>query len=103
MDTTDTRIDGTLLQSNQGKIVRIVGKLDTFDGNSGILQSNGNVALDLSNVDSNIEVNKNFEIIGRVTEGLKVVVFSVTDISDNFNFDNYYKLCKFINQVPELF
>lgn len=105
MEAINKRIDGTLLGSNQGNVVRIIGKVEQFDGTSAIFISNGNVQLNLSAITSsiNIEVNNNYEIIGKINDDLLITVYSILDISDNFNFDNYYKLCTFANKVPELY
>ena len=105
MDAISKRIDGTLLQDNQGKLVRIIGKLEQHDGNSAILISNGSIQLNLSAITSNIniEINNNYEIIGKVGDDLLITVYSILEISDNFNFDNYYKLCGYVSKVPELY
>lgn len=105
MDAISKRIDGTLLESNQGKLVRIIGKLEQYDGNSATLISNGNIILNLSAITTNInmEINNNYEVIGKVGDDLLITVYSILEISDNFNFDNYYKLCVYINKVPELY
>ncbi|WEJ93508.1 hypothetical protein PSN45_000973 [Yamadazyma tenuis] len=105
MDASSKRIDGTILQANQGKIVRIIGKLEQYDGTNGTLKSNGDVQLNLSSVttDLDFEVNNNYEVIGKVGDDLSISVYSVLAISDNFKLDNYFQLVKFINKVPELF
>lgn len=105
MDTASRRIDSTLIQNNQGKLVRIIGKLDQYNGTTAVLNSNGSIPLELSTLLTELElsVNNNYEIIGRITDSLNITVFAITAISDNFNFDNYYNMVKIIDHVTELF
>lgn len=105
MDATSKRIDGTLLKANENQVVRVIGKLEQYEGEYGTLTSNGDVKLNFGtwNAELDIKVNNFYEIIGRVNDNLTISVYSVIDINDGFNLENYYQLVKFSNKVPELF
>ncbi|KAI5968761.1 hypothetical protein CANMA_002197 [Candida margitis] len=121
MEATTKRIDATLLQQNQNNLVRIIGKCESYDTSTqqAILISNGSVKLDLSsatqdgagndgdnNGDGALQVNKNYEIIGKVSHNpsdLKVHVYSVVSLTDNLNLNAVEKLVQYTYKVPELF
>lgn len=105
MDAANIRIDATLLQSHQGKLVRIIGKCESFDSNSsvGTLSSNGPVNLTFTAGDILVP-GKNYEIIGKVSHNnLTVNVYSVVGLSDNVNLEVAQKLVQFVHKVPELY
>ncbi|CAX45210.1 conserved hypothetical protein [Candida dubliniensis CD36] len=107
MEASNIRIDATLLQANKNKIVRVMGKCESFDHGSSqaILVSNGTIKLDLSQVtDSPLEINKNYEIIGKVNGNeLKIYVYSVIELSDNLDINAASKLAQYAQKVPELY
>ncbi|CCG20756.1 hypothetical protein CORT_0A03680 [Candida orthopsilosis Co 90-125] len=118
MEATTKRIDATLLQQNQNNLVRIIGKCESYNATSqsAILISNGSIKLDLSSAaaqDSNngdgssvLQVNKNYEVIGKVSHNpsdLKVHVYSIVELTDNLNFKAVEKLVHYTYKVPELF
>ncbi|KAG5421152.1 hypothetical protein I9W82_000242 [Candida metapsilosis] len=119
MEATTKRIDATLLQQNQNNLVRIIGKCESYDSHSqsAILISNGSIKLDLSSSgiqqdsgsgssDGVLQVNKNYEIIGKVSHNasdLKVHVYSIVELTDNLNFKAVEKLVQYTYKVPELF
>merc|ERR1712080_82339 len=117
MEATTKRIDATLLQLNQNNLVRIIGKCESYDANhqQAILISNGSIKLDLSsaaaasdgsNGNGTLQVNKNYEIIGKVSHNpsdLKVHVYSIVELTDNLNLKAAEKLVQYTYKVPELF
>lgn len=105
MDATSKRIDGTLLQVNQGKVVRVIGKMEQYDESSAIIKSNGDINLNLSTLTTglDIQVGSNYEVIGKIGDDLTITVYSILEISDNFKFENYYHMIQFVNKVPELY
>lgn len=105
MDAASIRIDSTLLQQHQGRLVRIMGKCESYDpaSNNSTLLSNGPITL-ISNAGEPLVVNKNYEIIGKVgSNDLSVRVLSAIELSDNLNFDVAQKLVSYVHKVPELF
>lgn len=105
MDAASIRIDSTFLEQHQGRLVRIMGKCQSYDpsSNNSILISNGPVTL-IFNPGEELVVNKNYEIIGKVgTSDLSVRVLSAIELSDNLNFDTAQKLVSYVHKVPELF
>ncbi|EDK42299.1 conserved hypothetical protein [Lodderomyces elongisporus NRRL YB-4239] len=114
MEATTRRIDATLLQANQNKLVRVIGKCESFDAHlqSAILTSNGPVTLDLTAATSEdgneslLQSNKFYEVVGKVSNSssnTKVQVYSVIELSDNLNVNAAEKLVQYSNRVPELF
>jgi replication factor A3 len=104
MDAANIRIDASLLLANQGKLVRIIGKCESYDGssNTATLNSNGTIPLSLQN--DSLVVGKNYEIIGKCSSNnLGVNVYSVIELSDNINLDVAQKLVSYVHKVPELF
>lgn len=103
MDAANIRIDASLLQSHQGKLVRIIGKCESYDGssNTATLNSNGSIPLSLQN--DSLIVGKNYEIIGKNSTNNSVNVYSVIELSDNINLDIAQKLVSYVHKVPELF
>lgn len=105
MDAASVRIDATLLQEYQGRLVRIIGKCESFDPSSshGTILSNGPITI-ISAPGELLSVSKNYEIIGKVgSNDLKVRVLSAIELSDNVNLDHAEKLVKYVHKVPELF
>lgn len=105
MDAASIRIDATLLKEHQGKIVRLIGKCESYDpsASSAILISNGQVNISLATGES-MEINKIYEIIGKVSSTEeKVTVYSIIELSDNLNLDIANNLVKYVHKVPELF
>ncbi|ODV76914.1 replication factor A protein 3 [Suhomyces tanzawaensis NRRL Y-17324] len=105
MDATNIRVDSTLLESHQGKIVRVIGKCDSYDASSdtATLISTGAVHLNLQSGEA-LEVNKNYEVIGKVSAtSTNVSVYTVTPLSDNLNLENAQKLVHYTHKVPELY
>ncbi|EGW32321.1 uncharacterized protein SPAPADRAFT_138892 [Spathaspora passalidarum NRRL Y-27907] len=98
------KVDSTLLASNQNKVVSLFGKCESYDqsSNTAIVISNGPVKLELPEGEP-ITINKNYEIIGKATGDSSVRVFSVTELTDNFNLDLAHKLVHYTHKVPELF
>lgn len=106
MDAANIRIDASLLPSHQGKLVRIIGKLESYNpsSQSGSLSSNGSIKLNLTQSDTALQVNKIYEIIGKVsTSDASVNVYSSVEFSDNTNLDVAAKLVQYTHKVPELF
>ena len=99
MEASNIRIDGTLLQANKNKLVRVMGKCESFDhaSNQAIIVCNGTIKLDLSQVtDSPLEIHKNYEIIGKVSgDELKIFVYSVIELSDNLDINAASKLAQY--------
>ena len=91
MEASNIRIDGTLLQANKNKLVRVMGKCA--------------IKLDLSQVtDSPLEIHKNYEIIGKVSgDELKIFVYSVIELSDNLDINAASKLAQYAQKVSELY
>lgn len=104
MDTASIRIDASLLQENEGKIVRIMGSCQSFDAPArhALLEANGTVNLKLVS-DETLTVGKNYEIIGKVGDGQLVQTYSLVELSDNVNLQMASKLVQYIKKVPELY
>lgn len=96
MDAPTLRIDAPLIPSHQGRLVRIIGKcLDKTT-----LDSNGHVSL---STDESLKVNLFYEIIGKVSTGDVVNVYSVVELSENIDMNVVKKLVEYVAKVPELF
>lgn len=105
MDNVTIRTDASLLPQHQGKIVRIIGKCESYDASSRhtTLNSNGPIRLALTGNDL-FTVGNNYEIIGQVSsDAASVRVMSVIELSDNVNFDVVKKLVQYAQKVPELY
>ncbi|RLV94569.1 hypothetical protein JA1_001668 [Spathaspora sp. JA1] len=104
METTVIKVDSTLLAANQNNVVSIFGKCESYDqsSNAGTVISNGPINLQLGE-EMSIQINKNYEIIGKVTSDLSIHVFSIVELTDNFNIDLAQKLVHYTHKVPELF
>ncbi|KAI3404084.2 BUD32 [Candida oxycetoniae] len=110
MEAQNRRVDATLLKSNQNKLVRIIGKCESYDTNTykATLLCNGPVTLDLSSSDQKdlITAGKYYEIVGKISNNpsdLKIHVYSVIEMSDNLNINAVEKLVSYCQKVPELF
>lgn len=105
MDAASIRIDATLLQQYQGKLVRLMGKCESYDpsSNTATLSCNGTINL-ICNPDESFVVDKNYEIIGKVgTNDTSVFILSAIELSDNLNMDVVKKLVEYVHKVPELY
>lgn len=104
MDTASIRIDASMLLESEGKIVRIMGKCQSFDAPSkhASLEANGTVHLKLVS-DDVLTVGNNFEVIGKVGEGQQLQTYSVVELSDNLDLKMASKLVQYIKKVPELY
>ncbi|KAI5963527.1 uncharacterized protein KGF55_002407 [Candida pseudojiufengensis] len=110
MDAPTKRINAPLLQANQNKLVRIIGKCEEYNPASqeATLISNGSITLDLSAVSSDhqdlLEVNKIYEVLGKVAnDTLKINVYSIIKFTDNTNLKAAEKLVELSARAPELF
>ncbi|EMG49587.1 hypothetical protein SBY92_004507 [Candida maltosa Xu316] len=106
MEASNIRIDASLVQANTKKIVRVMGKCESFDQGSGqaIISCNGTINLDLSQVsDTILEIHKNYEFIGKVGNDLKITVYSIIELSDNLDLNIASKLAHYAQKVPELY
>ena len=105
MEATNVRIDASLVGTNSGKIVRVMGKCESFDqaSHQAIILCNGTINLDLSQVEDVLEIHKNYEFIGKVGVDMKIRVYSIVLLSDNLDFNIASKLAQYAQKVPELF
>ncbi|KAG7191646.1 uncharacterized protein KQ657_002915 [Scheffersomyces spartinae] len=105
MNAMSIRVDATRLQQFQGKVVRVMGRCELFNTNDmrGKLESNGPIPI--KSPSQILEAGKNYEIIGRIGSGddLTVQVYTMTELSDDFNLEVAKKLVDFVHKVPELF
>ncbi|CUM67594.1 uncharacterized protein PRCAT00005294001 [Priceomyces carsonii] len=105
MEVASVRIDSSLLNENQGKVVRIIGKCESYDPSSSTATfiSGGPINLNLTTGES-LNVNSKYEVIGKVgASDQNVSVYSVIELSDNINLEVAEKLVKYVHKVPELF
>ncbi|ABN68224.2 predicted protein [Scheffersomyces stipitis CBS 6054] len=105
MDATKVRINASLVEKYQGKLVRLIGKCQSFDPINKIatLDSNGEVRLEFFD-EVNLAVGKIYEITGKVSSNeQKVHAQAVTELSDNTNLEIADKLVSYSQKVPELF
>ncbi|KAK6459436.1 replication factor A protein 3 [Scheffersomyces xylosifermentans] len=105
MDAANIRVDATLVAQHQGKLVRIIGKCESYDSDSltATIISNGSISLTLQEGEV-LKVGKIYEIIGKVsTSDYKVNVYNVIELSDNVNLEVAQKLVQYVHKVPELF
>lgn len=105
MEATNIRIDASLVGTNSGKLVRVMGKCESFDQASrqAIILCNGTINLDLSQVDEELEIHKNYEFIGKVGVDMKIKVYSIVPLSDNLDLKIASKLAHYAQKVPELY
>lgn len=105
MDAASIRVDSSSLRDFAGRVVRIVGKVETFDPASDLARLDCGGPIDISVHSSDqLEVGKIYEVIGKVgVSDFKVNAYSVMRMSDNVNLDVASKLAKFVQKVPELF
>lgn len=99
------RIDSTLLEANKGKVVRFIGKCESFNGpsNTATVIATGTINLALNGEDT-LQVGKIYEITGKLNaSNLVVQVYNVIEFSDNTNLEAAQKLAQFTHKVPELF
>ncbi|ODV60361.1 Rfa3p [Ascoidea rubescens DSM 1968] len=100
------RIDGKLLNSFKGKIVRIIGRFEEFKSSSiGVLNSlnnNGNVIIKIPN-NLKFEINKYYEITGKVNDDLQIQALDSIVCGDTINEKAVGELVKLNHQLPELF
>ncbi|KAI5950796.1 hypothetical protein KGF54_003870 [Candida jiufengensis] len=115
MDAATRRINAPLLQQSSNKLVRVIGKCESYNSSSqqGIIISNGSINLDLSAATSStsdnynlLEINKIYEIIGKVSNlngDLKINVYSTIKLTDNTNLKAADKLVELSNKATDLF
>lgn len=104
MESASVRIDASLLNESEGKLVRIMGSCQSSDPQSrhASIEANGNVNLKLVS-DDTLTVGKNYEVIGKVNEDHLVQTYSALELSDNIDLKMSSKLVQYIKKVPELY
>lgn len=105
MDAASIRVNATTLKSHAGRVVRLVGRVDSFDAasDSARLDADGPVEVS-THGNEQLEIGKIYEIIGKVgVSDHKINSYSVMRLSDNVNLDYTNKLAKMVEKVPELF
>lgn len=105
MEACSVRVDAKLLKSYEGKLVRIIGKCESFNDKqkTGSLNSNGIINVNMT-MNEPLSVNKNYEIIGKVMpNNCTVSVYSYILLSDNIKFDICNNLVQYVHKVPELY
>ncbi|KAF7584459.1 Replication factor A protein 3 family protein [Clavispora lusitaniae] len=105
MDAASIRVNASTIKDFAGRVVRVVGRVESFDAVSDSARLDAGGAIDVS-IHSNdkLEVGKVYEIIGKVgVSDYKVNVYSVLPLSDGVNVDVANQLAKFVQKVPELF
>lgn len=105
METQSIRVDSGLLNSHNGDVVRVIGRLESYDPSRSVatLVSNGNIQLDISQIQSPLQLHKVYEVIGKASGGQQVLVYSLLELSDNTSVDAAAKLAHYVHKVPELF
>ncbi|KAK6205196.1 replication factor A protein 3 [Scheffersomyces amazonensis] len=106
MEASQIRVDATLLGSNQGKLVRLIGKVKSFNPSTGVgtVDSNGDVTVILNLSENSIQIDHIYEFIGKIgTSDLDVTVYSSVEFSENTNLEVAQKLVSFVHKVPELY
>ncbi|SGZ57136.1 CIC11C00000002509 [Sungouiella intermedia] len=105
MDAASVRVNSTTLREFAGRIVRVVGKVESFDGASELARLNAGGPVDvLVPPGSHLEEGKIYEIIGKASvSDFKINAYSMLEVSDNTNLDVANKLATYVQKVPELF
>lgn len=105
MDAASIRVNASTIKDFAGRVVRVVGRVESFDSVSDSARIDAGGAIDVS-IHSNdkLETGKAYEIIGKVgVSDYKVNAYSVLPLSDNVDVDVANQLAKFVQKVPELF
>lgn len=93
------------LKDFPGKVVRIIGKIISIDqgSDSATIDAGGSVTIS-THGNEELEVGKNYEIIGKVNVSDYVInSYSVLKLSDNVDLNIAQKLALMVPKVPELF
>lgn len=80
---TTPRINSPMLGDFYGKTVRIIGKVESQDGDIIKLEANGPVKVKAD--DSNYEVGNFYEIVGKVEGSDQIVCLTSTDFGTNIS------------------
>ncbi|OLL23747.1 Replication factor A protein 3, partial [Neolecta irregularis DAH-3] len=93
MDKPTPRINAPRLEKNIGLSVRLVGKVKKLQHDTAIIDSLGDVTIRLTRViptstqlttkDSNFDIGKFYEIIGKVNADLSISIYASTDFGSN--------------------
>lgn len=105
MDAASVRVNASTVKDFAGRVVRLVGKVDSFDANSQMARFNAGGAVDVSvNPGDRLEVGKAYEVIGKAgVSDYKISAYSIMPISENTNLEVANKLASYVQKVPELF
>lgn len=105
MNAASVRVNASSVKDFAGRVVRIVGVVDSYDSGSQSARLNAGGSIDLIvNLGDNLEVGKPYEVIGKVgVSDFKVAAYSVMPVSENTNVDVATKLATYVQKVPELF
>lgn len=99
------RVNASTVKDFAGRVVRVVGKVESYDGPSQLarLDAGGPVDVQLTSGDV-LEVGRSYEVIGKVgVSDYRINVYSIMQISENANLDVANKLASYVQKVPELF
>lgn len=103
MDAASIRVNATTLPDFSGRIVRVIGKVQSFDSASDSARVDAGGSIDLSCHDQ-LQVGKIYEFIGKAgASEKKVNVYSSMEMSDNTDVTVANKLADYVKKVPELF
>lgn len=104
MDAASVRVNASTISDFAGRVVRLVGTVDSFDANSQLARFNAGGPVDVSVNGERLQVGKPYEVIGKVgVSDYKINAYSVMTISENTNLDLANKLASYVQKVPELF
>lgn len=105
MDAASIRVNASTVKDFAGRIVRVVGKVESYDSQSQLARLDAGGAVDIQLTTGDIlEVGKAYEVIGKTSvSDYKVNAYLVMAISDNVNLDTANKLASYVQKVPELF
>lgn len=105
MDAASIRVNASTVKDFAGRIVRVVGKVESYDNQSQLARLDAGGAVDIQLTTGDIlEVGKAYEVIGKTSvSDYKVNAYLVMAISDNVNLETANKLASYVQKVPELF
>lgn len=105
MDAASVRVNATTIKEFAGRIIRVVGKVDSFDPPSQLARLNAGGAVDVQVPQGNVlEVGKMYEVIGKASvSDFRVNAYSMMEISDSTNLEMANQLASYVQKVPELF
>lgn len=105
MDAASVRVNATTIREFAGRIIRVVGRVESFDPPSQLGRLNAGGAVDVQVPPGDVlEVGKTYEVIGKASvSDFRVNAYSILEISDNTNLDVANKLASYAQKVPELF